>query len=209
MQIPMPLPLAAIRRRLGLSVPETTDGVALLEADHRTVEKLFARFKMAKSSRDKGSIGRKICDELTIHTQIEEKIFYPQARKHLRDEVMVNEAVVEHAHLKELIRDLEAMKPSNEMYTADMKVLMDYVKHHVKEEESELFPKLRATPMDMEMAGTKMAAMKERLKGKAKANGHARSANGASTTRKTRSSKTTKRKAPARISGKSTRAMKH
>jgi hemerythrin superfamily protein len=166
-------PLATMGRRLGLTLSDK-DAIALLESDHRTVEKLFGRFKKARSARDRGRVGAQICRELTIHTQLEEKLFYPEARKHLRDEIMINEAVVEHTHLKELVRDLKAMKPGNAMYQADMKVLIDYVKHHVKEEERELFPKLRSTPMDMDMIGEKMMAMKQRLMRKTNGNGHAR-----------------------------------
>jgi hemerythrin superfamily protein len=183
----------------------------LLQADHRTVEDLFARFKKAKSSRDKGRIGARICKELKIHTQIEEKLFYPEARRHLDDEIMVDEAVVEHAHLKELVADLEAKSAGDKMYAADMKVLMDYVKHHVKEEERELFPKLRATEMDMEMVGGKMAAMKQRLTRGTNGNGNGRAhkLNGTGAARSKRRTTTRKRTTTRATSRRNARASRH
>ena len=171
-----PLPaLAAVGRRLGIGRSKT-DAILLLEADHRTVEELFARFEKAKSSRDKNSIFARIAKELKIHMELEEKIFYPAARKVLEDDVMVDEGVVEHQHAKELLRTVEGMEPIDDMYDGEMKVLIDYVKHHVKEEEREMFPALRSQGMDVEAVGAKLAARKKLIKQRMSSNGHTRGA---------------------------------
>jgi hemerythrin superfamily protein len=182
MHLPSLAGLSAVGRRLGLGTSHE-DAIQLLKKDHAKVETLFAQYGKARSARDKGRIAANICKELKIHTRIEEKVFYPAARDHLRHELMIDEAVVEHAHIKELVADLEARTPDDDLYDADMKVLMDYVKHHVKEEERELFPKLRSTDMDMERVGARIAAMKTRIMRRANGGAPARM-NGASPRRK-------------------------
>lgn len=152
---------AAGRRRTG-SGP---DAVALLEADHRAVEKLFAQFEKARDTDRKKLLADKICLELTIHAQIEEEIFYPTSREYLEDDDIVDEAVVEHAAAKELIAEIETMQPGEELYDAKVTVLQEQIEHHVKEEESEYFPKLRKTDMDMKAVGAMLKARKEELMG--------------------------------------------
>ena len=141
------------------------NAIALLKADHRTVEDLFEEYEHARQRNRKQALVRQICEELTIHAQIEEQGFYPEAQKVLGDEKdLINEAIVEHASLKWLISQIEAMEPDSELYEAEVKVLKEYVEHHVKEEEKEMFPKLRKTDLDLEALGQTLFELKQQLK---------------------------------------------
>ena len=142
---------------------EPQDAVALLKADHRIVEDLFASFEKASGDGKKQKIAEEICKELTIHAQIEEEIFYPAVKAALKDKLLVPEATVEHGSVKDLIAQLEGVEPDGEMYDAKVKVLAEYVKHHVKEEQNEMFPKAKAASLDMAELGARMAARKEDL----------------------------------------------
>ncbi|MET0496726.1 MAG: hemerythrin domain-containing protein [Steroidobacteraceae bacterium] len=140
------------------------DAIELLKADHRRVENLFADFEAAEvDSRD--AIAQSICQELTIHAQIEEEILYPEAKVVLEedDEDLVNEAQIEHASAKDLIAQIESMTTDDEMFNATVKVLSEYIKHHVKEEEEELFPMLEESDLDLEEMGGELAARREEL----------------------------------------------
>ena len=139
------------------------DATALLKADHQRVADLFEEFESAKSDKSKMSIVSKICTELTVHAQIEEEIFYPAVKAALKDHEMVPEATVEHAAVKDLIAEVEGKEPYGEMYDAKVKVMAEFVKHHVKEEEKEMFPKVRKTDLDLKALGDKMATRKEEL----------------------------------------------
>lgn len=103
---------------------------------------------------------------LTVHAQIEEEILYPAAKEALEDEEdqdLVNEAAVEHASAKELIAKIEAMTPEDEEFKATVKVLSEYIKHHVKEEETEMFPRLKETDLDLKAIGTQLYERKMEL----------------------------------------------
>jgi hemerythrin superfamily protein len=149
------------------------DAVALLKADHREVEKLFAQFEKAKDSDRKKTLADKICLELKVHTQIEEEIFYPTSRDYLEDDDIVDEAVVEHAAAKDLIAEIEAMRPGDELYDAKVTVLQEQIEHHVEEEETEYFPKLKKTDMDMKAIGAQLKTRKEELMGQMDGQGRA------------------------------------
>jgi Hemerythrin HHE cation binding domain. len=142
----------------------TIDAIELLKADHRQVEELFADFEAAEDE-EKNSIAQAICRELTVHAQIEEEILYPAAKEALEDDDkdMVNEAAVEHATAKDLIAQIEGMTVEDEPFNATVKVLSEYIKHHVKEEEKELFPALKDTELDLEDIGSQLAARKAEL----------------------------------------------
>jgi hemerythrin superfamily protein len=141
-----------------------TDAIVLLEQDHRTVEGLFQQFESAKSDQQKKQIVRQLCDELTVHALLEETSFYPQARAALGEETdLVDEAKVEHGTLKWLIAQLEDEAPGADLYDAKVKVLQEYVKHHVEEEEKEMFPKLRGTQLDLDQLGETLQAVKQEL----------------------------------------------
>ena len=104
-----------------------------------------------------------ICAELTIHTQVEEEIFYPAARDILDEEDLIDEAIVEHASAKDLIAQLVDMSPDDDLYDAKVKVLSELIEHHVEEEEEEMFPKLKKAKLDTASLGPKMAARKLQL----------------------------------------------
>jgi hemerythrin-like domain-containing protein len=107
---------------------------------------------------------QQICEELTVHAQLEEQAFYPEAQKALGDERdLVDEARVEHASLKWLIAQLENEGPDSELYGARVTVLKEYVQHHVREEEKEMFPKLRKTELDLDRLGQTLFEVKQQL----------------------------------------------
>lgn len=139
------------------------DAIALLKADHETVSGLFEEYEKANTSKKKKALVAAICTELTVHTQIEEEIFYPAIKAALKDKLLVPEATVEHAGVKDLIAQLEGVEPEGEMYDAKVKVLSEYVKHHVEEEHEEMFPKVKASSLDLVELGAQMAARKADL----------------------------------------------
>jgi hemerythrin-like domain-containing protein len=142
------------------------DALALLKDDHREVESLFSRFEKARGEAEKGRLGEKICNELDVHARIEEQLFYPAVREAIADDELMNEAEVEHASAKDLIGQIQASSPSDERYDALVKVLAEYVRHHVKEEEREMFPKARRSGVDLVELGEKLRERKrEETKG--------------------------------------------
>lgn len=147
---------------------EAPDAITLLKTDHREVEKLFALFEKASSSARKQAIVKKLCDALTVHATIEEEIFYPQARDALKrnGQDLLDEAEVEHEGIKWRIEELKNAQPGTVFYDARVKVLSEYVRHHVNEEERKLFPKVRASDLDTAAVGSELAARKEALTGK-------------------------------------------
>ncbi|HEV7856774.1 MAG TPA: hemerythrin domain-containing protein [Herminiimonas sp.] len=148
------------------SKSSSTDAIELLIDDHKKVKKLFKEFeKLAKQDDTdaKVEIAMQICEELTIHASIEEEIFYPAARRAINDDDMLNEAVVEHATAKDLIAQIQEMAGDDELYDAKVKVLSEYINHHVEEEEGEMFPKARKAKMDLEGIGVQLLERKEEL----------------------------------------------
>ena len=141
----------------------TKDAIALLKADHEAVSHLFAEYEKTRSVANKKALVADICTSLSVHAQIEEEIFYPAVKAALKDKLMVPEAIVEQATLKALIGQLEGIEPDGEMYDARVKVLAEYVKHHVKEEHTEMFPKAKASSLDMAELGARLAARKDEL----------------------------------------------
>lgn len=148
--------------------PKTQDAIALLRADHKLVSTLFEQYESARTATKKKALVAQICMELTVHAQIEEEIFYPQVKQALKDKELVPEAIVEHATLKDLIAQIEDVEPDGEMYDAKVKVLSEYVKHHVKEEQNELFPKVKESKLDLIALGEELAQRKEALLGEVK-----------------------------------------
>ena len=138
--------------------------LALLRADHEKVTALFKQFESATAASKKKALVSEICTELTVHAQIEEEVFYPAVKKALKDAELVPEAIVEHGSLKELIAQIEGVSPDGEMYDAKVKVLSEYVEHHVKEEQDEMFPKVESSKLDLEKLGALLAQRKEELK---------------------------------------------
>lgn len=145
------------------SPQKTKEAIALLRADHKLVNDLFDEYEKTRSAAKKKSLVKQICTELTIHAQIEEEFFYPAAKKALRDKELIPEATVEHATLKDLIAQVADVEPDGEMYDAKIKVLSEYVKHHVKEEQNEIFPKVKASNLDLIELGAQLTERKEEL----------------------------------------------
>lgn len=146
-----------------LVAPKVMDAIKLLRADHKLVAGLFAEYEKTNSAAKKKVLVTKICTELHVHTQVEEEIFYPAFKKAVKDKEMIPEAIVEHGMLRLLMSEVQGIDPSGEMYDAKIKVLSEYVKHHVKEEESEIFHKAKLTSLDLMALGARMAVRKDEL----------------------------------------------
>lgn len=122
------------------------DAITLLKDDHKTVERLFKQFEKAgeKAYAEKRKIAGRICEELSVHAAIEEQLFYPVIRATVDDvEALTLESLEEHHIVKWVLSELDDMDPKDERFTAKMTVLMENIRHHVEEEEDELFPKVR------------------------------------------------------------------
>ena len=139
------------------------DAIQLLRADHRKVQDLFDQFEKSRGDDRKAKLAQEICTELKVHAQIEEEIFYPAAREALKEQDLIDEATVEHASAKELIAQIEQAQAGDELFDAKVTVLGEYIKHHVKEEHNELFPKLKKTKLDLKALGEQLAERKEAL----------------------------------------------
>ena len=146
------------------------DALTLLVADHRAVEKLFKAFERAADDdlEAKAALAQRACEELSIHTMIEEELLYPAAQEALpdSDKVDVEEAYIEHFLVKTLIAKFETMKAGDKGFDATFKVMSEMVGHHVEEEEEELFPELRRSTCNLHALGVKMASRKAELQGK-------------------------------------------
>jgi hemerythrin-like domain-containing protein len=136
------------------------DAIAMLKQDHREAEDLFEQFKKARTEKRKAEIVAKVCEALKLHMRLEEEIFYPAARGEVEDDLL-DEAEVEHASAKALIAELEGMEPDDRLYEAKVTVLSEYIEHHVKEEEKEVFPQARKSDMDLDAIAREMEALKE------------------------------------------------
>ena len=151
------------------------DAVGLLVSDHRTVKKLFDAYKKllkARASRstksEKANLVQQICLELTVHTKIEEEIFYPAARKAIKDNTLMDMAEVEHDSVCDLVKQLSEMDPGDALYDAKVVVLSEFVELHVGEEEKIMFPKVKKTRLDLDTLGDKLKERKMALTEKIK-----------------------------------------
>jgi len=148
------------------SKSKTANAIDLLKADHEKVKKAFREFdKMDRADTEAcRELVTSVCQDLRVHTTLEEEIFYPALREAIEDEDIMNEAAVEHETAKMLIEQLENMEPDDPNYIATFTVLGEYVMHHVKEEEDEMFPQAKkAKELDLEALGEQMRARKEEL----------------------------------------------
>lgn len=139
------------------------DAIAMLKADHEKVSGLFKDFEKARAASKKKALVAEICGELKVHTQLEDEIFYPAVKSALKDKMLVPEAIVEHASITDLIEQVEGVEPDGEMYDAKVKVLSEYVKHHVKEEQTEMFAKAKKTRLDLVALRDEMLKRKDEL----------------------------------------------
>lgn len=139
--------------------------LSLLLDDHRKVKKIFKDFESATDPAAKQTMVNQACSELTVHTQLEEQQFYPFLRAQDAETFgdLLDEAKVEHASAKDLIKQLSSMKPGDDLYDAKFTVLGEYVTHHVTEEEGELFPKVISKKIDLRELLEPMQALKESL----------------------------------------------
>ncbi len=146
------------------------DACDLLDTDHKNVMKMFKEYEELTNSRARSAaqkkmdLARQICMELTVHTQVEEEIFYPALRAALKETDMLDEAAVEHQSAKELIAQLQEASEADDMFDAKVKVLGEYVNHHIKEERSEIFTKARSSrKLDLMGMREELEARKEEL----------------------------------------------
>jgi len=155
-------------------MPETNqDAIALLKADHRTVEELFAKFEKASGDGRKQALAEEICLELSVHAQIEEEIFYPACEGKVEEDLL-KESYVEHDGAKVLIAEIIKGGSGDEYYDAKVKVLQEEIEHHVEEEEKRmegLFAQARKAELDMDALGEQLAARKMELTEQFKATG--------------------------------------
>ncbi len=147
-----------------MSKKANPEPIAMLIEDHKKVKKLFEQYRKSEDDADKDAISEKVCAMLTVHTTLEEELFYPAARDALEEGDLVDEAEVEHDVAKSLIEQLRAGDFSDsDKRDATFEVLSEYVGHHVDEEESELFKQVRKADMDFETLAEEMRARKEEL----------------------------------------------
>jgi len=149
------------------STRDDIDAIGLLTDDHELVRQLFDDYETlvdtGASDDERQLLADRICTLLTIHASVEEEIFYPAAREALEEQDLLDEAEVEHASMTALIEQIQEMDASEDLYDAKVKVLGEYVKHHVSEEEDELFPKARISDMDLETLGGELAERRHEL----------------------------------------------
>jgi len=144
------------------------DAIKLLTTDHKEVKALFKQYDELVENEagddEKQALAEEICQMLTVHATVEEELFYPAARDALgEDEDLVDEADIEHASAKELIAQIQGSSPDDAHYDARVKVLGEYIDHHVKEEEGEMFPKVKKAKLDVAALGAEIAIRKEQL----------------------------------------------
>jgi hemerythrin superfamily protein len=143
------------------------DAVDVLDADHIAVRKLFTEFKKLSEDEARGeqrkALADQICKELTVHAKIEEEIFYPAVREAIDDDELMDEAEVEHASAKDLIAQISAMDPDEELFDAKVIVLGEYINHHIKEEREEMFEKARSSGLDLKALAFELKDRKESL----------------------------------------------
>ena len=148
---------------------KATDAIKLLTADHDEVKKAFKEFEKMdhEDTAAVEDLVTTVCEALKAHTTVEEEIFYPAVREAIEDDDLMNEALVEHSSAKDLIAQLEALEPDDEMYVPMFTVLGEYVNHHVEEEEKEMFPEVKKLELDLAALGQQMQERKDELVGAA------------------------------------------
>ncbi len=142
------------------------DAITLLKQDHKTVEKLFKQFEKAKQPAEQRKIAGKVLEELSVHAAIEEMLFYPAVRERVPGtEDTVLESLEEHHVVKWTLSELEKMAPTDERFVAKVTVLIESVRHHVEEEEEEMFEEAKQAGLDLDALGERMAARRDELLG--------------------------------------------
>jgi len=142
------------------------DIIEMLTADHQRVKRAFREGERLAQQGDMEALEplvQQTCAELTVHAQIEEAVFYPAVREAIKEPELIDEAEIEHASAKELIAQLQGMRAEDPKFAAIFKVLGEYVKHHIKEEESELFEQLNRTGIQWEPLLQEMQELRAEL----------------------------------------------
>jgi hemerythrin superfamily protein len=160
----------ASRKRKQPSRAPRADAISLLKADHRQVEEWFSQFETCTGKMKKQQLANRICEALSIHTTIEEEIFYPAFLEASKDKDLHHEAIVEHNGAKQLIAQIEAASPDDDYFDAKVNVLSEMIKHHVKEEEQPggMFAEAKSAGLDLEALGEQLAARKKELQSETK-----------------------------------------
>ncbi len=144
------------------------DAVELLKRDHADVKKAFREFEKAKYKDPKAceAFIASVCNAIEMHAAVEEEIFYPAVRERIKDDDLMNEALVEHESARQLIAAIRGLAGDDPMLKANATVLSEYINHHVREEENEMFPKVRRLKLDLERLAREMLDRKDELKAK-------------------------------------------
>ena len=137
--------------------------IQLLKRDHKKVEGLFDKFEQTKKADGKRKICEQVIQELEIHAKLEEEIFYPAVKKHVGEEDLLEEAKQEHQQAKEIMRELKNLNSEDTEFEEKFAELVEGVKHHVEEEEGEMFPKVEESDMELQEYGDRMVERKEEL----------------------------------------------
>ena len=156
-------PASKTKRKAVRSEAKPADAIKLLKDDHKEVKTYFKEYEDLDDEAEKQALAEKICLALTVHAQIEEEIFYPAAREAIDDDDLLDEAEVEHGSAKQLIAEIMAMKAGDRLFDAKVTVLGEFVDHHVKEEENEMFPESRESDLDLKALGAQLAERKAEL----------------------------------------------
>jgi hemerythrin superfamily protein len=156
-------PASNAARKSARTAAKPADAIKLLKDDHKEVKTYFKQYETLEDEAEKEALAEKICKALTVHAQIEEEIFYPAAREAIDDDDLLDEAEVEHASAKQLIAEIQAMQASDRLFDAKVTVLGEYIDHHVKEEENEMFPESRESDLDLKALGVQLAQRKAEL----------------------------------------------
>jgi hypothetical protein len=138
----------------------TPEALKMLKDDHARVQSLFNQYEKMESDAEKQELATTICQELKLHSALEEQIFYPAVRRAIEDQEVMNEADVEHAGAKELINKIERSSAGESHFDALVTVLGEAIKHHVKEEEGEMFKQIRKSDLDLDELGERMMQFK-------------------------------------------------
>lgn len=156
-------PASKAARKDARASAKPADAIKLLKDDHKEVKTYFRQYEALEDDAEKQALADKICLALTVHSQIEEEIYYPATRDAIDDDDLLDEAEVEHASAKQLIAEIQAMKAGDRLFDAKVTVLGEYIDHHVEEEEGEMFPESKDSDLDLKAIGAQLAARKEEL----------------------------------------------
>jgi len=142
------------------------NAVQMIRQDHKKVEGLFRKFDQQKNNGAKKRIADQVIQELEVHTTLEEEIFYPAVQNELGDEETIDKANKDHQQAKEIIHELKTMDSEDDHLEEKFAELVECIKHHVEEEESEMLPKAEESGMDLTDYGKQMSERKAELTGK-------------------------------------------